>query len=139
MILLLDYCRPFSNAGFYQPMPSPSIPKSFKRALPYPVIPPKSQNILIRKNQLWSEQFAEFIKNLCKDNEPEIVETHPPFDDYCRSITEFTARIHGFQSAADAEFLLVSSFMLSGNYLSLTNSIAVDVTAADQARLLAVA
>lgn len=41
------------------------------------------------KNQLWSQQFTKFIFNLIKHNNPEVIEIHPPFEDYCETITEF--------------------------------------------------
>ena len=42
------------------------------------------------KNKEWAKSFAEFIIEMVGDNiPPEIIEIHPPFDDYCSSFTEF--------------------------------------------------
>jgi len=41
------------------------------------------------RNNQWSTEFAEFIRELCGDNQPKIIEIHPPFTDYLNSIDEF--------------------------------------------------
>ena len=51
-------------------------------------------------NEKWSSEFLEFIKRLVDDNSaPEIVEIHPPFNDYCGSIGEFLDSYTGFEEA----------------------------------------
>ena len=41
-------------------------------------------------NERWVLEFVEFIKNLVNNNKsPTIIEVHPPFNDYCSSITQF--------------------------------------------------
>jgi hypothetical protein len=51
-------------------------------------------------NEKWSLEFLEFIKRLVDDNSaPEIVEIHPPFNDYCGSIGEFLDSYTGFEEA----------------------------------------
>lgn len=41
-------------------------------------------------SQLWSEQFADFIKHIVNSNkDPDIIEIHPPFNDYCKSKKDF--------------------------------------------------
>lgn len=38
----------------------------------------------------WAEEFGDFIIRLVSDNRPpKIIEIHPPFNDYCKSIEEF--------------------------------------------------
>jgi hypothetical protein len=34
----------------------------------------------------WAIEFAKFIKSLCKKHSPQIIEIHPPFTDYAKSI-----------------------------------------------------
>ena len=42
------------------------------------------------KNKIWANEFFIFIQNLlCNSIEPEIIEIHPPFVDYCNTIDEF--------------------------------------------------
>ena len=44
------------------------------------------------KSDEWAEEFADFIIGLTQDhNSPEIIEIHPPFNDYC-SLEEFSSR-----------------------------------------------
>jgi len=40
-------------------------------------------------SEKWALEFSSFIKALCKDNHPEIIEIHPPFSDYTPSINDF--------------------------------------------------
>ena len=41
------------------------------------------------KSDEWAEEFADFIIGFTQDhNSPEIIEIHPPFNDYC-SLEEF--------------------------------------------------
>lgn len=42
------------------------------------------------KNEKWAIEFAEFIIRLIGDNpDPEIIEIHPPFNDYCKNFDTF--------------------------------------------------
>lgn len=50
------------------------------------------------KNRLWAQQFAEFIHNLIQNNHPEIIEIHPPFEDYCETMTEFVETYSIFEN-----------------------------------------
>jgi hypothetical protein len=40
-------------------------------------------------SQQWALEFANFIKVLCKEQKPTIIEIHPPFTDYTASIGDF--------------------------------------------------
>jgi len=43
----------------------------------------------------WAEDFADFIIDLCRgNNEPDIIEIHPPFSDYCNLISFFERYEH---------------------------------------------
>ena len=49
------------------------------------------------KSDEWAEEFADFIIGLTQDhNSPEIIEIHPPFNDYC-SLEEFAERYLVFE------------------------------------------
>jgi len=37
----------------------------------------------------WAIEFASFIKTLCSDHKPSVIEVHPPFSDYIESIDKF--------------------------------------------------
>ena len=42
------------------------------------------------KNEIWAKDFFKFIEKLLYNSiEPEIIEIHPPFIDYCNSINNF--------------------------------------------------
>ena len=49
-------------------------------------------------SEKWALEFSSFIKALCKDNKPEIIEIHPPFTDYSRSIQNFVDIYRVFES-----------------------------------------
>jgi len=40
-------------------------------------------------NYSWGEEFSEFIKELCGEYKPKIIEIHPPFSDYTNNIESF--------------------------------------------------
>lgn len=46
----------------------------------------------------WALEFSNFIKALCKDNNPEIIEIHPPFTDYTNSVQDFVDIYRVFES-----------------------------------------
>ncbi len=49
------------------------------------------------KSDEWAEEFADFIIGFTQDhNSPEIIEIHPPFNDYC-SLEEFAERYLVFE------------------------------------------
>lgn len=51
------------------------------------------------KDEEWSREFAYFIIELIgKNNPPEIIEIHPPFDDYCTSFDDFFNRYQVFET-----------------------------------------
>ena len=42
------------------------------------------------KNEKWAKEFFQFIERLlCESIDPEIIEIHPPFIDYCSAIDDF--------------------------------------------------
>ena len=41
------------------------------------------------RDELWATEFYEFIMNLADGNQPDIVEIHPPFNDYCPDVKSF--------------------------------------------------
>lgn len=45
----------------------------------------------------WVEEFIQFISILTHNQEPHIIEIHPPFNDYCRTIEEFIERYMIFE------------------------------------------
>ena len=52
------------------------------------------------KNEAWSSNFFEFIQALIGDGAPpEVIEIHPPFDDYCRSIDHFFDSYETFEKS----------------------------------------
>lgn len=46
----------------------------------------------------WALEFADFVKKLCGDTSPEIIEIHPPFSDYTLSIADFLKVYCEFES-----------------------------------------
>lgn len=56
----------------------------------YPALKESVRNIpRLWFNKEWSKQFADFIIDIVGDSsEPEVIEIHPPFKDYCRSFEE---------------------------------------------------
>lgn len=58
----------------------------------YPILKESHKGFVpqLWKSKDWAEEFANFIIELIADNEdPEIIEIHPPFDDYCENIEKF--------------------------------------------------
>lgn len=56
------------------------------------------------KSNEWAEEFADFIIGLTQDHKsPEIIEIHPPFDDYC-SLDEFSERYCIFEQKIHAVY-----------------------------------
>jgi hypothetical protein len=56
------------------------------------------------KSDEWAEEFADFIIGLTQDhNSPEIIEIHPPFNDYC-SLEEFAERYLVFEHRIHAAY-----------------------------------
>ncbi len=49
-------------------------------------------------SEKWALEFNSFIKALCKDNKPEIIEIHPPFTDYTLSVQNFVDIYRVFES-----------------------------------------
>lgn len=49
-------------------------------------------------NEEWSEEFSDFIKALVNTNDPpKIIEIHPPFNDYCKSMELFVENYKIFE------------------------------------------
>ena len=58
----------------------------------FPILKEANKNGIpqLWKNEAWALDFFEFIRALIGDAAPpEVIEIHPPFDDYCRSIDRF--------------------------------------------------
>ena len=56
-------------------------------------------------NHRWGEQFAEFIVRLVGDNQdPTLIEIHPPFTSYCKDIDAFLDAYAVFASSLRARF-----------------------------------
>lgn len=55
------------------------------------IIESSSRNIpQLWKNEQWSRDFSGFLVDLIGQNKPpEIIEVHPPFSDYCKSLKHF--------------------------------------------------
>lgn len=52
---------------------------------------------LLWKNEIWSYEYAVFIKRLLGDSiPPEVIEIHPPFKDYCENFNVFWQRYRVF-------------------------------------------
>lgn len=49
-------------------------------------------------SEKWALEFCSFIKALCKDNNPDIIEIHPPFTDYTQSVQKFVDIYRVFES-----------------------------------------
>lgn len=49
-------------------------------------------------SEKWALEFSCFIKALCKDNKPDIIEIHPPFTDYTFSVQNFIDIYRVFES-----------------------------------------
>jgi hypothetical protein len=57
------------------------------------------------KNEAWSMDFFKFIRALVGDNAPpEVIEIHPPFDDYCRTIDHFLGIYETFEKRVLEEY-----------------------------------
>ena len=50
------------------------------------------------RSEKWAIEFVEFIKSLCNSKSPEIIEIHPPFSDYTKSINRFLEIYREFES-----------------------------------------
>jgi len=49
-------------------------------------------------NEEWSKEFSDFIEALVNTNDaPKIIEIHPPFDDYCKSMELFVENYKIFE------------------------------------------
>lgn len=49
-------------------------------------------------SEKWALEFISFIRALCKDNIPDIIEIHPPFTDYTLSVQNFIKIYKVFES-----------------------------------------
>ncbi len=53
----------------------------------------------------WASQFFSFIETICKGHpHPAIIEIHPPFNDYCPSISSFLSYYRIFEDMVQAGF-----------------------------------
>lgn len=80
-------------------------------------------------NIKWAEEFIEFIQRLVGDNKPpKIIEIHPAFDDYCKSIADFIKIYEIFEKGiltvfSDVEIVIENRFgsrYRKGNFLIST-------------------
>lgn len=73
----------------------------------YPMIRASSKNGVPKLwfNKTWAEEFADFIIELVGSNhDPEIIEIHPPFNDYCQNVDEF------FKIYEEFEKIIIKAF-----------------------------
>ena len=57
------------------------------------------------KNEEWSKEFASFLIDIIGDNnDPEIIEIHPPFDDYCNNFDIFFKTYEPFEKIITNKF-----------------------------------
>ena len=52
----------------------------------------------------WGEEFARFVCLLCNDNQPQIIEIHPPFSDYTEDIDSFLSIYKVFEGLILAKY-----------------------------------
>lgn len=55
-------------------------------------------------SESWAVEFAGFIKSLCGERQPTIIEVHPPFSDYTISIDSFLTIYKVFEELILTEF-----------------------------------
>ena len=64
------------------------------------------------KSKQWAKEFANFIIELVGDNiPPEIIEIHPPFNDYCKEFSEFFDIYEEFEKIILKKFPKVKIFI----------------------------
>jgi len=60
----------------------------------------------------WAEEFAVYLKRLIGDRlPPDIIEIHPPFNDYCPSVRDFYDSYSYFEDAIHSVFPKVKIFL----------------------------
>ena len=55
-------------------------------------------------NEAWANEFAYFISNIASEKPPDIIEIHPPFNDYCGSISKFAQIYQVFEDKILARY-----------------------------------
>jgi len=64
------------------------------------------------KNQQWAKEFFAFICNLLRDSiDPEIIEIHPPFVDYCNSVGDFLDIYKTFEKSVLQKYVNTQIFL----------------------------
>ena len=64
------------------------------------------------KNKAWAKEFASFIIELVGNSiPPEIIEIHPPFNDYCKELSTFFGIYEEFEKIILAKFPTVNIFI----------------------------
>lgn len=64
------------------------------------------------KNKEWAKEFANFIIELVGNSiPPEIIEIHPPFNDYCKELSTFFGIYEEFEKIILAKFPTVNIFI----------------------------
>lgn len=56
------------------------------------------------KSEAWALEFADFIYELCDGRTPTIIEIHPPFSDYTKSLHSFVMIYRVFENAISQYF-----------------------------------
>ena len=65
------------------------------------------------KNKEWAKEFANFIIELIGNNlSPEIIEIHPPFNDYCNTFSDF------FDIYGEFEKIILKKFCMTDKQLA---------------------
>lgn len=80
----------------------------------FPVLCEAQQNgiPLLWKNEVWAEQFAQFLIRLVGPNHaPTVIEIHPPFTDYCLHAGVFLKRYKIFDEIISNEYPGVSNLL----------------------------
>lgn len=70
----------------------PELCRSQKKGIP-----------LLWYSERWPLEFAEFLKKLCGNHKPAVIEIHPPYQDYC-SLPVFIERYRIFEDAILSAF-----------------------------------
>ncbi|MDY2683629.1 MAG: hypothetical protein SOV94_02185 [Eubacteriales bacterium] len=80
------------------------------------------------KSVSWAKEFADFIFELTNNNEPSIIEIHPPFNDYCNlsqfieRYFEFEQKIHSLYSNVDIVIENRSGSIYKGGKFLISNA-----------------
>ena len=59
-------------------------------------------------NEAWAKDFFYFIERLTNDNPPDVLEVHPPFNDYCSSFEQFMQVFRVFYDKIKNKYPLIT-------------------------------